>query len=166
MGFRKDVLITIQVILSLLLFSWTCTCSPPSFLLTFSPVSPPASGAVDGVARSHQLCLPDCGVLPPPAGFQEDGLLQARQPASTTSNDQAGRAQPEFSVSQRPFGPCRHGGRLTPFFQLLVYQESLIHHCVSPGPSQWKRQLAFIWACPTKDAGDNTLCLSWSTSIT
>lgn len=78
----------------------------------------------------------------------------------------AGRAQPEFSVSQRPFGPCRHGGRLTPFFQLLVYQESLIHHCVSPGPSQWKRQLAFIWACPTKDAGNNTLCLSWSTSIT
>ena len=41
-------------------------------------MSPLASGAVDGVARSHQLCLPDCGVLPPPAGFQEDGLLQAR----------------------------------------------------------------------------------------
>lgn len=78
----------------------------------------------------------------------------------------AGRAQPQSLVCQRPFGPWRYGGRsstalvLTPFCQHLVFQKPRLYHCAPLGTSQWERQLAFRWACPTKDACDNTSRLS------
>lgn len=79
----------------------------PSLTPCFSCL--PATGAADGVARSHQLRLPDCRLLPSPGGLQEDDFLQAAQPAPATSDYQgrygsasAFRASPFPATSSTP----------------------------------------------------------------
>lgn len=72
----------------------------------------PAAGVADGVARSHQLRLPDRRLLPSPGGLQEDDILQAPQPAPATS-DYQGRYGSASAFPASPFpatslhlGPC------------------------------------------------------------
>lgn len=62
----------------------------------------PAAGVADGVARSHQLCLPHRGLLPSAGGLQEDDPVQGPQPATPTS-DYQGRYVSASAFCASPF---------------------------------------------------------------
>lgn len=151
-----------QIIFSLPSFSRNWTCLPLSHVSScFSPSLPqPLVLLMEWPEATNFACLISgyCRLL-----MDSRKMVFSRPTNQPLPMIKAGRAQPQFSVWQRPFGPWRHGGRsssalvLTPFCQCLIYQELMLYHCVPFGTSQWERQLAFRWACPAKDACDNTL---------
>lgn len=154
--------VPLQVIFSLW-SPWTCTCSPPSHVLMVLLISPqPLVLLMEWPEATNFACLI--------AGYCRL-LLDSRKMVFSRPASQplpppmikAGRAQPQFSVCRSPSGTLQTGreglcclSAYPHFPSTLISQEPVLYGWFLPGTSQWERQLTFRWACPTKDACDNT----------